>query len=272
MMRMLFCTLIAMSAVALAAPGYAKDGELHSFHCYGGCPLGAPATNDTVVREIYTLSSNDLTKMADWVAYRITPKTVGPSENRNWSPDRWLNSEETLVEQNYDEAPATLHIDRGHQAPLAALAGTGLAQETNILSNITPQASALNQGPWNRLEARERQLVGELNGPVYVYTGPLFERVMRPMPQGPDYHRVPSGYWKVIVTPNQRMSVFLMDQNTGRSASHCDSRVPLREVELRSRLYLFPLYDVSGFGSLDAALGCPTVPPSRPPGEEISTR
>ena len=50
-----------IAAVAGYAPAaLASDGELHTFHCLFGCPLGAPATNDTVVREIYTLSSNDL--------------------------------------------------------------------------------------------------------------------------------------------------------------------------------------------------------------------
>src|SRR5690606_28703232 len=183
---------------------------------YGGCPVGAPATNDTVVREIYTLSSNDLTKMADWVAYRITPDTIGPSRSRNWSADRDLAADETLSEDHYTDAPAMLHIDRGHQAPLAAFSGTEQVQETNILSNITPQASALNQGPWQRLERQERELVERLEGPVYVYTGPLFERLMKPMPNGPQVHRVPSGYWKVVVTLDHRMSIFLMDHNTPR--------------------------------------------------------
>jgi len=71
-------------ALTLATSAAARDGELHTFHCLHGCPGGAPGTNDTIVREIYTLSSNDLTKMADWVAYRVTPETIGASEGRNW--------------------------------------------------------------------------------------------------------------------------------------------------------------------------------------------
>jgi endonuclease G len=232
-------TVLAATLWAIAVPGHARDGELHTFHCYGGCPLGAPETNDTVVREIYTISTNDLTKMADWVAYRITPETIGTSEGRNWSPDSNLAVDETLREEDYDHAPGSLHIDRGHQAPLAAFSGTNTAQDTNVLSNITPQASALNQGPWQRLEGRERELTRRLNGTVYVYTGPLFERMMRPMPNAPEFHRVPSSYWKVIVTPDRRLSVFLMDQNTPRRANFCDSRVPLAEVQLRARLFLF---------------------------------
>ena len=73
-MRTLFLGVAAF--VVLAGPATAADGELHTFHCLWGCPVGTPATNDTIVREIYTLSSNDFTKMADWVAYRITPQTI----------------------------------------------------------------------------------------------------------------------------------------------------------------------------------------------------
>lgn len=82
----------------------AADGELHTFHCLFGCPLGAPATNDTIVREIYTLSSNDLTKVADWVAYRVTPTSIGSSGERTWQADPWLSADETLTPPAYDGA------------------------------------------------------------------------------------------------------------------------------------------------------------------------
>lgn len=78
--------LIAWSGQASAQVG----GELHTFHCLHGCPVGAPAIDDIVVREIYTLASNDLTKVADWVAYRVTPATIGRSGERDWQPDSTL--------------------------------------------------------------------------------------------------------------------------------------------------------------------------------------
>lgn len=264
--------LIGLISLTTASSGHGQDGELHSFHCLFGCPMGAPATNDVVVREIYTLSSNDMTRMADWVAYRITPQSIGRSEGRDWMSDPWLAPDETLEEEDYDGASAALRIDRGHQAPLAAFSGTPNADETNILSNITPQASALNQGPWQRLEGRERSLAQQSNGAVYVYTGPLFERLMRPLPQADEMHRVPSGYWKVIATPDRRVSAFIFDQNTPRRANHCDSRVTLVEVQLRSRLRLFPMSRDPSFASLDPALGCTTAPPPPAPPATITTR
>lgn len=270
-MRTLFLGVAAF--VALTGRATAADGELHTFHCLWSCPIGTPATNDTIVREIYTLSSNDFTKMADWVAYRITPETIATSRGqRNYRIDDWLHPSETLSERQYAGAPSALHIDHGHQAPLAAFSGTPQWDDTNFNSNMTPQASALNQGPWQRLEGWERSVTLQSGGPIFVYTGPLFERLMKPMPAGPTYHRVPSGYWKVIAHPDGRLSAFIMDQNTPRSANHCNYRVPLQLVELRSRLQIFPRRRAAQFSSLDALLGCNTPPPAVDPPSEITTR
>ena len=268
------CRLILTLSALLLGGGSAtaQQAELHTFHCLFGCPLGAPATNDTIVREIYTLSSNDITKMADWVAYRITPASIGMSETRNWQADPALSPDERLTEEHYVGAPRALRIDRGHQAPLAAFSGTTVADETNILSNISPQASALNQGPWQRLEGRERELTRQFNGPVYVYTGPLFERMIQPLPAGPVMHRVPSGYWKIVALPDGRITAFIMDQNTPRNANFCDFRVTLMDVQLRSRLIFFPGRGAAPLVDLDPALGCAAERPAAVPPDEITTR
>ncbi len=91
---------------------------------------------------------------------------------------------------------------------------------------------------------------------------------MRPLPAGGTYQRTPSGYWKVVGLADGRISAFLFDQATPRSANYCDARVTLLHVELRSRLYLLP--DASEApGSLDTELGCDTPPPADPAPDEI---
>lgn len=52
--------------------------------------------------------------------------------------------------------------------------------------------------------------------PAYVYTGPLFERPMRPMLRGGVLYQVPSAFWKVAATADGRYTSFLFDQNTPR--------------------------------------------------------
>lgn len=217
--------------------------EIHSPHFLYGYPVGAPPTNDLIIRPIYALSSNDSTKFADWVAYRIDPSTVtGPSVDRDWDPDPWLTEDETLEPDDYDDAHAQLGTDRGHQAPLAAFRGTGLAQQTNYLSNITPQRSPLNQGPWRELEDAVRTLAEDDS--VYVLTGPLYEDDMPSLPQADEGHRVPSGYWKVVATKNDSAmdwAAFIMNQNLQRRADYCDQRVSINDVEARARLNFFHL-------------------------------
>src|SRR4051794_7897646 len=94
--RMRRFVLATVSAFFVASSAVAADSELYTFHCLWSCPIGAPATNDTIVREIYTLSSNDFTKMADWVAYKVTPQTIATSQGqRNYRIDEWLDLSET---------------------------------------------------------------------------------------------------------------------------------------------------------------------------------
>ena len=50
--------------------------EIHCKHFIYGYPLGTPASNDLIIRNIYALSSNDERKFADWVAYRLDEKTI----------------------------------------------------------------------------------------------------------------------------------------------------------------------------------------------------
>ena len=172
--------------------------EIHSSHCLYGCPFGSPETNDLIIRDIYILSSNDDTKFADWVAYKITADTISSTKTRTWRADPYLDDNETLEPDDYKDAHATIHTDRGHQAPLASFTGTEHWRDTNYLSNITPQKSDLNQGPWVDLESAVRDLIREHNySAVYVITGTLYERDMAPLPQA-EPHKVPSGYWKII--------------------------------------------------------------------------
>lgn len=258
--------------VFVAAPVRADNANLHTFHCLYGCPVGAPANDDLIVREIYTLASNPVTKLADWVAYRVTPETIGPSKQRNWARDPALAPDETLDPTAYDGASTALRVDRGHQAPLAAFSGTPFWADTNVLSNITPQASALNQGAWQRLEAQERGLATRAAIAVYVLTGPLFERLMAQLPAGPALHRVPSGYWKVLATSDGRLTAFVFDQQTLRSADYCTMRAPLEEVILRTRLALFPGPGTPAWRPLDSDLGCSLEAPARPEPEKIRQR
>ena len=223
----------------------AEAQELHADLCMHGCPSGSPATNDIVIRDIYILSSNDTTKFSDWVAYRVTESTIGPTARRVWRPDPWLAANETLEPADYTGANAALRTDRGHQAPLASFTSTDNWEATNYLSNITPQKSALNQGTWLNLESAVRTLAEkEVPSAVYVMTGPLYEREMPAMPRADESHRVPSGYWKIIATEENggiKSAAFFFDQETNRGANFCEERfvTSVRMIESKTGLNFF---------------------------------
>jgi endonuclease G len=197
-----------------------------------------------IIRDLYALSSNDTTKFADWVCYRLTPHLVWADgdRDRKWRAAPMLDDAETLEPKDY-KGIAQMDMDRGHQAPLASFQGALNWHTANYMSNITPQKSDLNQGPWRILEEWIRKLT-RYQGEVWVYTGPLYEREMPPLPHADEPHKVPSGYWKIVAIPqgkSLKLAAFIFDQETPREASVLDHVVTVREVEDRSGLSFFRL-------------------------------
>ena len=232
--------------------------EVHIVHCLEGCPEGATETNDLVVSHLFALSSNNVTKFADWVAYLVTSQTIGTSDslNRTWKADPYLEDDETLEPNDYKSASANLDVDRGHQAPLASFAGTVFWRETNYLSNITPQRKPLNQGSWKNLEAVVRDYAYAA-GQAYILTGQLYDgNNSMVLPKADESHLVPTAYWKVVASRNGNLTAFIFDQGLERKADYCDQIVTLREVELRSGLDLFPRRTDFPKGNLNSHLSC----------------
>ncbi|WP_192021773.1 DNA/RNA non-specific endonuclease [Shewanella sp. WPAGA9] len=232
-----------------------------------GCPSGAASNNDLINRAIYTMSNNRTTKFADWVAYKVTPNSIdGPSRSRSWKSDPNIASAYTLEASDYKDAHAILQTDRGHQVPLASFSNTSSWSQTNYLSNITPQSSNLNQGPWVRLETAVRNLARS-GKQVYVVTGPLYEYYFSTLPQADENHRIPSGYFKVVATISHsgyvKASGFIMEQNSGRNDYYCNKEVTIDQVESRTGLNILPgmsnskAYAVeSKLGGISADIGC----------------
>lgn len=237
-------------------------------NCEVGCPTGGSA--QTVVREVYTLNNNRDRKFANWVAYKITKASQSGGRSRSWKRDPDLPSTDTLAPAAYQGSSAALAVDRGHQAPLAGLGADVDWKALNYLSNITPQASALNQGAWKRLEDKERALALRSDvAAVWSVTGPLFERHIGTLPAAPGVE-IPSGYWKIIFTgasPEEgEYAAFILDQTTPKNANFCDALVTVAEIERRAHPALsfwsaLPAQKVQSLktrkGKLAQEMGCP---------------
>ncbi len=207
------------------------------------CPNGAPSSNFIADHHIFILSANINTLFADWVAYKVESQNLdGPSRSRYWKKDPLLPSGYTLEPDDYKDAHATEGYDRGHQAPLAAFSNTAYWSETNYLSNITPQKSELNQGPWNQLESKVRDLARKY-GSLYVITGTLYQSPMPALPNAQYNHEVPSAYWKVILLDHDNTletASFIMPQTAKRSDSYCSYASDINNVQAETKLSLFP--------------------------------
>jgi endonuclease G, mitochondrial len=205
------------------------NAAILSVHCPYSCPEN-PEGNDLIFNHIYALSNNPNTKFADWVAYEVNPINYGVSPGRDWGKEPLLDENETLEEKDYKGAnKSVLEADRGHQAPLATFAGSRYWYEANYLSNITPQNKDLNQGPWKALEDAIRD-AATYEYPLYVITGPTFDKSMPSMPGADEPHQVPSGYFKIVYDRSGGVA-FLMGQDSSRNDDYCEKTTSFSNVE-----------------------------------------
>jgi len=227
--------LIIVAALSLIVYSEQTQAEIRSAHCPIGCPALDIPDSDVIFNFTYALSLNEKTKLADWVAYKVDVRNFGPSPGRDWKNNPLVDEQDTLEENDYKGASKALKVDKGHQAPLAAFAGAKHWYELNYLSNITPQKSALNQGPWRILEAAVRDAV-KYSQPLYVVTGTLYNDVNSnpTLPKADEEHAIPDAYFKVIYNEKGESASFVMKQRTARDFDFCNTKVTF--ANLKSKL------------------------------------
>lgn len=225
--------------------------EIHCKHFLYGCPyptkqIDMRKNNDLIIREIYALSSNDSTKFADWVAYRLTPDMIdGPDRSRHFRKEPWLTHKETLDTTAYDSAYKAHHYHRGHLAPLQSFSDSPYWNDTNYLSNIIPQVDSVNSGTWMKLENRVRKVVSKYSS-AYVITGTLCQSEEAGLPKEPKQHTVPSGFYKIVMVdpvpekPDSiRGAAFILNQETPPGTDLMTCLFPIDTVESRAGFDFF---------------------------------
>ena len=249
--------LAALAAMLIGAT--ASGQEIHSRHCLYGCPGGGDFSNDLIVRRVYILRSNDLTKLADWAAYRVSRDTIGAVTPTTWRADPVLRQNETLEPEDYRGAGVLMQADAGYQVPPASFGKAAGWQDTTLFSNIVPRSRGLNRGPWRQLEAAVRRLaLSPSVTAVYVMTGPVFEHALWGLPYADEPHVVPSGFWKIVslkAGDGARVAAFMFDQSTSADADYCNHQVSVEDISKKITLSFF--HNLRGSVSpLAAALGC----------------
>lgn len=149
--------------------------ELHSSpHVRFGVPVDANPTDDYLIdRGVYVASYNRNRGVANWVAWRLTAEDLGPADRADD-----FRADERLPPDFYRVLPgdyARSGYDRGHLCPSSHRThDTGSNSTTFLMTNMIPQAHALNAGPWKGIESYERELVGRKDKDVYVVAGGIF--------------------------------------------------------------------------------------------------
>jgi endonuclease G len=280
-----FLTQWASLVVGLWLAGSCFAEQVHIAHCKDGCPLSlandlasAATQSEIIVRHLYAASISS-TGLAEWVAYRVLPETVGVASllPRYWRLDelsRAANTlesevgESTLIVQtdlsnsqdrDYRINEITiLEKDRGRLVPMTSFAGTPYWDELNYLSNMTLLPTALRTGAWSRLD----QVVNELaqaGSSYYVLSGPVYSDEMKDdgglKKAETTAELVPELFFKVIAGPDG-IAAFAFPENVEPQSPFCEYSLPLDQISTISGLDFFPNSSKSLPEDLLFDLGC----------------
>ena len=163
-------TLTIAVAVASTTAHYGNNTEF-------GDPVDADPSDDFIVRHTeYTTSYNKNRGTPNWVAYDLDASQFGSLDRCDcFTFDPQLPASfthYTTADYTGAGAIAGFGIDRGHLArSFDRTTGTLDNADTFLFSNIVPQASDLNQGPWAIFEDFLGDLARLQNKEVYIIAG-----------------------------------------------------------------------------------------------------
>ena len=200
-MRWFSATLMAIGCL-LGAP-QSQAAEIAPA-CALQAPWGAPTWSGPepaltpLCRKAYVVLHDDSRLVPAFVSWQLTAKHALGCLPRHdaFAPDPELAPGHRAELSDYRNHPG---FDRGHFAPNSDFEWDALVERQSFyLSNMSPQASHLNQWEWEELEAATRTWT--LSRPaLVVMSGPIWAG--KPRRIGPHHVAVPAGYWKVIVDP-----------------------------------------------------------------------
>jgi endonuclease G len=157
----------------------------------------ANENNYLMVKPQYTLSYNRSRATANWVAWRLDSSWIGDAPRQDdFRPDPQLPAGwYQVTDADYSGSG----YDRGHMTPSGdRTRSIPDNSATFLMTNIVPQISANNQGPWEELETYCRQLA-QAGNELYIISG--VEGSIGTIAQGRIV--VPRNTWKVVlVLPN----------------------------------------------------------------------
>lgn len=149
--------------------------------------------NYLMTKPQYSLSYNRSRATANWVAWRLDSSWVGgASRQDDYRPDPALPAGWYQVQ---DSDYSGSGYDRGHMCPSGdRTRSIPDNSATFLMTNLVPQLSANNQGPWEKFETYSRSLASQ-GKEIYIFSG--VHGNAGTIAQG--RIRVPTHTWKVVL-------------------------------------------------------------------------
>ncbi|MEL6667971.1 MAG: DNA/RNA non-specific endonuclease [Bacteroidota bacterium] len=173
--------------------------------------LPSGGTGQVVHHQGFSLSYDNNWEQAEWTAHILTASQLRQQWNRrqdNWRKDDMVRGG-TASTNDYRGSG----YDRGHLVPFADLAWNAeWADESFMMSNISPQARQFNQGIWRELEELTRDWAKKFDR-LYVITGPVMTRDPKGEIGRETKVAIPAAYFKVLLDledPEQKGIGFIL--------------------------------------------------------------
>lgn len=233
------CFGFTVSVYAFSAPPVQTKIICNGFLKYGvpvsNKEIEVARVNQTLCRDGYVVGYSYLTKQPVWVAFELTGKSVSKRIKRKdkFRPDPAIPIRYQSELSDYKKSG----YDRGHLASYASMDfDKESADQSFLLSNMSPQKAGLNRQGWAQLEKYVR-FWAVSKGEIYEYTGSIYKNKKIHKTIGENKVAVPDFYFKVIYAPKQKESIaFVMPNSKVNRKDVAKYRVSIKDVENRTGL------------------------------------
>ena len=237
----LFCASFAISqTVAKQSVPLSNDA------CSASIPYGIPtltapiAHSKYICRAGYFLLSDLSAKIPVWVAYTLTPEhAIGCIPRSNaFEADQSLAFTDRANLKDYEKSG----YDIGHMSNDGDNSyNITVEYDSFILTNMSPQMPSINRGSWKLLETTVRAWAHELNHPLTIYVGDLYD-ITIDKTIGDDKVVVPHNLYKIVIDDTTGEYAGWLFPNVGNPGNDLSKvRVPVAQFEQLSGVtYYFP--------------------------------
>ena len=156
--------------------------------------LPTSTTRQIIKHTYFTASYSEKDEQPEWVAYRITPKSIKSNVERtnDYREDPFVKTGSASPEDYSGSG-----YDMGHLAPAETMSQNMTSMsESFYLSNISPQKASFNRGIWKTLEGKVRYWAS-MSDSLFVVTGPILNNPIDRI--GKNNVIVPRAFYKTLV-------------------------------------------------------------------------